>query len=234
MEPVRHIRSSTVVLPEADIDTDQIFPARFLTTTSGAGFADMLFADWRFDTAGRPRPEFALSRPEAAGCEILVAGPNFGCGSSREHAPWALRDFGFRAVVSTSIADIFFSNALKNGLVPVRVDSATHAWLAANPGAAIEIDVAAGLVRLPDGRAAEFHIDPFARYCLLNGTDELGHLLEREGIEAPHLADAEREERALRLHELEALVALTVVVGAEDQDRLALGLPGQEMQELQR
>ncbi len=122
MEPVRLIRSRTVVLPEPDIDTDQIFPARFLTTTSGGGFAEMLFADWRFDAAGRPRPEFALNRPEAAGCQVLVAGPNFGCGSSREHAPWALRDFGFRAVISTSIADIFFSNALKNGLVPVRIE----------------------------------------------------------------------------------------------------------------
>ena len=179
MGPLKLIRSRTVVLPEADIDTDQIFPARFLTTTSGAGFADMLFADWRFDASGRPRPEFALNGPAAAGCEILVTGPNFGCGSSREHAPWALRDFGIRAVVSTSIADIFFSNALKNGLVPVRVDGATHAWLVANPGAAVEIDVAAGQLRLPDGRAAAFHIDPFARHCLVNGIDELGHLLEQ-------------------------------------------------------
>jgi 3-isopropylmalate/(R)-2-methylmalate dehydratase small subunit len=191
MEPVRLLRSRTVVLPEADIDTDQIFPARFLTTTSGAGFADMLFADWRFDAGGRSRPGFALNRPEAAGCEILVAGPNFGCGSSREHAAWALRDFGFRAVVSTSIADIFFSNALKNGLVPVRVDDATHAWLVANSGAAVEIDVAAGRVRLPDGRAAGFRIDPFARHCLLNGTDELGHLL----AQLPAIEAWERRQR---------------------------------------
>jgi 3-isopropylmalate/(R)-2-methylmalate dehydratase small subunit len=176
MEPLRLIRSRTVVLPAADIDTDQIFPARFLTTTGGSGFADTLFADWRFDAAGRPRAEFALNRPEAAGCQVLVAGPNFGCGSSREHAPWALRDYGFRAVVSTDIADIFFSNALKNGLLPVRIDPATQTWLVANPGAEVEIDVAAGELRLADGRAARFQIDPFARHCLLNGIDELGYL----------------------------------------------------------
>jgi 3-isopropylmalate/(R)-2-methylmalate dehydratase small subunit len=179
MEPVRVIRSRTVVLPEADIDTDQIFPARFLTTTGGSGFADMLFADWRFDSGGRPRPDFALNRPEAAGCRILVAGPNFGCGSSREHAPWALRDFGFRAVISTSIADIFFSNALKNGLVPVRIDGPTHGWLVANPGVEIEVDVEAGEVRLPGGRLAPFAIDPFARHCLVRGIDELGFLLSQ-------------------------------------------------------
>ena len=179
MQPVRLIRSRTVVLPEANIDTDQIFPARFLTTTGGSGFADMLFADWRFDKAGRPRPDFALNRPEAAGCEILVAGRNFGSGSSREHAPWALRDYGFRAVVSSSIADIFFSNALKNGLVPVRVDEATHAWLLANPGAEIEIDIAAGKLRRPDGGSADFALDPFARQCLVEGVDELGYLLSK-------------------------------------------------------
>ncbi len=177
--PVRHIRSCTVVLPEADIDTDQIFPARFLTTTAGGGFADMLFADWRFDVDGKPRSSFVLNRPEAAGCAILVAGPNFGCGSSREHAPWALRDFGIRAVISTSIADIFFSNALKNGLVPVRIDDASHAWLVANPGVEVEVDVEAGLVRLPGGREAPFAIDPFARHCLVHGLDELGYLLSR-------------------------------------------------------
>jgi len=179
MEAIRLICSRTVVLPEADIDTDQIFPARFLTTTSGSGFADMLFADWRFDAGGHPRPKFALNQPQAAGCEILVAGPNFGCGSSREHAPWALRDYGFRAVVSTSIADIFFSNALKNRLLPVRIDQATHAWLLANPGAEIEIDVDEGRVRLPGGRKTPFTIDPFARHCLLNGIDEMGHLLSQ-------------------------------------------------------
>jgi 3-isopropylmalate/(R)-2-methylmalate dehydratase small subunit len=187
MEPLRLIRSRTVVLPQADIDTDQIFPARFLTTTSGSGFADRLFADWRFDAAGRPRPDCVLNRPESAGCQVLVAGANFGCGSSREHAAWALRDFGFRAVVSTSIADIFLSNAQKNGLVPVRIDAATQAWLVAHPGAPVEVDVAAGQLRLPDGRAAAFPLDPFARKCLLEGLDELGYLLSQlpliEGFE---------------------------------------------------
>jgi 3-isopropylmalate/(R)-2-methylmalate dehydratase small subunit len=179
MEALRIIRSRTVVLPTADIDTDQIFPARFLTTTQGGGFADMLFADWRFDAAGRPRAEFVLNRPEAAGSQVLVAGPNFGCGSSREHAAWALRDFGFRAVVSTSIADIFFSNALKNGVVPVRTEAEPHAWLLAHPGAEVVVDVEAGELRLPDGRTAPFAIDPFARRCLLQGVDELGYLLSQ-------------------------------------------------------
>ena len=179
MEPLRLIRSRTVVLPEADIDTDQIFPARFLTTTEARGFADMLFADWRFDADGKPRPSFALNRSEAAGCQVLVAGPNFGCGSSREHAAWAIRDFGIRAVVSTSIADIFSSNALKNGLLPVRIDAGPHAWLVANPGAEVEVDVAVGELRLPGGLAAPFAIDPFARHCLLNGIDELGYLLSQ-------------------------------------------------------
>jgi 3-isopropylmalate/(R)-2-methylmalate dehydratase small subunit len=197
MEPVRLIRSCTVVLPEADIDTDQIFPARFLTTTSGGGFADMLFADWRFDAAGRPRPELALNRPAAAGWRIRVAGPNFGCGYAREPAPGALRAYGFRAVISTSIADIFLSNALKNGLVPVRVDAGAHGWLVANPGAEVEVDVAAGEVRLPGGRAAPFQIDPFARHCLLNGVDELGYLLSQlpaidawdEGVRPLHIRE---------------------------------------------
>lgn len=176
---IRHIRSRTVVLPVADIDTDQIVPARFLTITSRAGLGRALFVDWRLDASGRPRPEFALNRPEAAGCSILVAGPNFGCGSSREHAPWALVDAGFRAIISTSIADIFLSNALKNGLVPVCVDEASHAWLMSHPGAEVEIDVAGGRVRLPDGREAVFALDPFARHCLVQGVDELGYLLSR-------------------------------------------------------
>lgn len=179
MEPLRHIRSRTVVLPQADVDTDQIFPARFLTTTSGSGFAQMLFADWRFDADGQPRPEFVLNRPEAAECRVLVAGPNFGCGSSREHAAWALRDFGIRAVVSASIADIFFTNALKNGVVPVRIGPGAHGWLLAHPGANVEVDVEQGVLRLPDGRTASFSIDAFARHCLMNGVDELGFLLSR-------------------------------------------------------
>ena len=179
MQAIKCIRARTVVLPAADVDTDQIIPARFLTTTTREGLGRALFADWRFDAGGKPRPEFVLNRPEAAGCEILVAGRNFGCGSSREHAPWALRDFGIRAVISTAIADIFFSNALKNGLLPVVVDDEMHGWLLAHPGASVEIDVEATTLTLPDGRGVKFPLEAFARHCLLHGVDELGYLLSR-------------------------------------------------------
>jgi 3-isopropylmalate/(R)-2-methylmalate dehydratase small subunit len=189
VQAIRQISSRTVVLPRVDVDTDQIFPARFLTTTSREGLGDALFADWRFDSAGRRRPEFVLNQPEAQGCSILVAGRNFGGGSSREHAAWALLDHGIRAVISTSIADIFFSNALKNGLVPVRIDEATHAWLLAHPGAEVTVEVGEGTVTLPDGRRAGFPLDPFVRHCLLHGVDELGYLLGRlPEIEAWELA----------------------------------------------
>ena len=186
MQAIHRIRSRTVVLPAADVDTDQIIPARFLTTTIRDGLGRALFADWRFDSNGHPRPEFVLNRPETAGCEILVAGRNFGCGSSREHAPWALHDFGIRAVISTSIADIFFNNSLKNGLLPVLVDEGTHSWLLANPGADVEIDLEAATVTLPDGRRAGFPIDAFARHCLLHGVDELGYLLSQHAAIAAH------------------------------------------------
>ena len=177
MEPVRLIRSRTVVMPSTNIDTDQIIPARFLTTTTREGLGASLFADWRYDASGAPRSDFILNRPEARGCEVLVAGRNIGCGSSREHAPWALLDYGFRAVVSTEIADIFRSNSLKNGLLPVVVDETTHQWLLAHPQAEVEIDLAATVLRLPDGREARFPVDAFARYGLMNGVDELGYLL---------------------------------------------------------
>ena len=153
--PSRSSARGTVVLPTTNIDTDQIIPARFLTTTTRDGLGAALFADWRYDEEGRPRPGFALNLPGAQGSRILVAGRNFGCGSSREHAPWALLDYGFRAVVSTEIADIFRSNCLKNGLLPVVVDEETHRWLLEHPGAALEIDLAAASVRLPDGRARD-------------------------------------------------------------------------------
>ena len=179
MQAIHHIRSRTVVLPATDVDTDQIIPARFLTTTSRDGLGSSLFADWRFDANGHPRPDFVLNRPETAGCAILVAGRNFGCGSSREHAPWALHDFGIRAVISTAIADIFFNNSLKNGLLPVLVDDDTHGWLLAHPGAAVDIDVEATTVTLPDGRCVKFPLEAFARHCLLHGVDELGYLLSR-------------------------------------------------------
>ena len=179
MDPITVIRSRTAVMPSSNIDTDQIIPARFLTTTTRDGLGAALFADWRYGADGRPNPEFVLNRPEAQGCAILVAGRNIGCGSSREHAPWALLDFGFRAVISTEIADIFRNNSLKNGLLPVVVDEATHAWLVANPGAEVEIDLPSTTLRLPDGRSVSFPVEAFARYCLMNGVDELGYLLKQ-------------------------------------------------------
>jgi 3-isopropylmalate/(R)-2-methylmalate dehydratase small subunit len=179
MQPIRTFSSRTVVLPYTNIDTDQIIPARFLTTTTKEGLGKQAFADWRYDASGAPKADFLLNRPEAAGCTILVAGRNFGCGSSREHAPWALLDYGFRAVVSTEIADIFRSNSLKNGLLPIAVDEKTHAWLLANPGASVKVDLQASTLTLPDGAAVEFPIEAFARYCLLNGVDELGFLLQQ-------------------------------------------------------
>ncbi len=178
--PISSVRSRTLVLPASNIDTDQIIPARYLTTTTREGLGEHLFADWRYAPDGSPRADFALNRVDAATHRILVAGRNFGCGSSREHAPWALVDYGFQAVVSTEIADIFRTNALKNGLVPVVVDDATGAWLLEHPGVEITIDLAASTLALPDGRAVRFPLESFARYCLLNGIDELGYLLSRE------------------------------------------------------
>ncbi len=180
MERMDIITSKTVVLPVENVDTDQIIPARFLKATSKVGLGTKLFADWRFDADGKPKADFILNRPEAAGASILVAGDNFGCGSSREHAPWALVDYGFRAVISTSIADIFRNNSLKNGFIPVVVDAASHAKLLAAPGATITISVKDRTVTLPDGAKVSFPIDPFARYCLLQGVDELEFLLSQE------------------------------------------------------
>ncbi len=179
MEPFKSLKSRTVVMPAANIDTDQIIPARFLTTTTRAGLGAHLFADWRYDGAGRPRPDFVLNRPEADGCRILVAGRNFGCGSSREHAPWALTDYGFRAVVSTEIADIFRNNALKNGLLPVLVERSVSDWLLAHPGSELALDVATRTLTLPTGARVEFPLEAFAQHCLLEGVDELGYLLAR-------------------------------------------------------
>jgi 3-isopropylmalate/(R)-2-methylmalate dehydratase small subunit len=185
MKAIEVLRSRTVVLPASNIDTDQIIPARFLTTTTREGLGRSLFADWRYDGQGAVRPDFVLNRPEAHGCQILVAGRNFGCGSSREHAPWALLDYGIQAVVSTEIADIFRSNSLKNGFIPVVVDETTSSWLIANPGADVTIDVASTTLTLPTGVSVKFPLEAFSRYCLLNGVDELGFLLERRSdIEA--------------------------------------------------
>lgn len=180
IEPFSVLNSRTVVLPVDNVDTDQIIPARFLTTTQRSGLGRHLFADWRRDADNRPREDFVLNRPEAAGARILVAGRNFGCGSSREHAPWALLDHGFRAVISTEVADIFRSNALRNGLLPVVLDADAHGWLLGHPGIELCIDLQACEVRFPDGRRATFVVEPFARHCMLHGVDPLGWLLGRE------------------------------------------------------
>ena len=176
MQPMTSVRSQTVVLPFTNVDTDQIIPARFLTTTTKEGLGRQLFSDWRYRADGTPIPDFVLNRPEAVGCEVLVAGRNFGCGSSREHAPWALLDYGIRAVISTEIADIFRGNALKNGLLPVTVDEPTAAWLLEHPGASVTIDLETTRLTLPTGDSIEFPIEAFARHCLLHGIDELGYL----------------------------------------------------------
>ena len=189
MQPIRRITSKTVVIASSDIDTDQIIPARFLTTTTKEGLGKQLFADWRYQSDGSPKGEFVLNRPEARGAEILVTGRNFGCGSSREHAPWALLDYGFRAVVSTEIADIFRGNSLMNGLLPIVVDEQTSQWLLHHPGAQVDIDLESMRLTLPTGTSVAFPIEPFARHCLLNGVDELGYLRSK-------LNDIERFEAA--------------------------------------
>src|ERR1700682_6341770 len=182
MEPFRKLESRTVVIARADIDTDQIISARFLKGTTRPGLGRHLFAEWR------ALPGFPLDGREAAGAQVLVAGPNFGCGSSREHAPWALLDHGFRAVVSSSIADIFRSNPLKNGLLPVVVDPTTHSRLLSTPGVRVTIDLEARSIAF-DGVRAIFPVDPFSRRCLLDGTDELGFLLAQEAAIAAHEAE---------------------------------------------
>ena len=186
MDPIRIITSRTVVLDRDDVDTDQVIPARFLTVTEKQGLGRSLFADWRFDGEGRPRADFVLNRPEAEGCRVLVVGKNFGCGSSREHAPWALHDFGFRAVVGASFADIFRNNALKNGLVPVVVPDDLRRRLVASPGAEVTIDLGERTITLPDGTRAVFPIEPFSRYCRMEGVDELEFLLAQAEAIAAH------------------------------------------------
>jgi 3-isopropylmalate/(R)-2-methylmalate dehydratase small subunit len=176
MKPVKIVQSRTVVLPTKDIDTDQIIAARFLTTTSRDGLGKNLFYDLRYDSDGNEKPDFVLNKPESEGCRILVGGNNFGCGSSREHAPWALLDYGFTAVISTEIADIFRNNALKNGLLAIVVDAQTQKWLLDNPGADVSIDVAAATLTLPDETIVEFALDGFAQQCLIEGIDQLGFL----------------------------------------------------------
>jgi len=180
MTAIKQFTSRTVVLRERNIDTDQIIPARFLTTTERNGLGRFAFNDWRYLADGSPNPEFALNRPENKDSAILVAGRNFGCGSSREHAPWALTDLGLRAVISSQIADIFRSNALKNGLLPIVLDEAIVDELLDQPGIELSIDVAERSVTLPDGRRFEFPLDTFAQTCLLQGVDQLGYLLKQQ------------------------------------------------------
>jgi 3-isopropylmalate/(R)-2-methylmalate dehydratase small subunit len=175
------LTSHVAALPVNDIDTDQIIPARFLKVTDKAGIGANLFADWRYLPDGSPNPDFVLNRPESQGAQILLTGHNFGCGSSREHAPWALLGHGFRAVISTSFADIFRNNALKNGLLPVMVEPEVHAALmaqsTAGPALVVTIDLAEQVLALPGGEQVTFPIDPFSKTCLLNGIDQLGYLL---------------------------------------------------------
>ena len=192
MEPVKIIRSKTLVMPFEDIDTDQIIPARFLTTTTKTGLGTKLFNDWRYAADGSPKPDFVLNTPAAQGAQILVGGRNFGCGSSREHAPWALTDLGLRAIVSSEIADIFRNNSLKNGLLPIVLPEEIVQSLMERPDDELTIDVAARELRAPDGSVFGFPLDAFAQTCLLEGVDELGYLLARhtdiETYEATHHA----------------------------------------------
>jgi 3-isopropylmalate/(R)-2-methylmalate dehydratase small subunit len=184
LEPITRFEGPAVAIGRDNIDTDQIIPARFLKTTSKLGLDKQLFNDWRYDPQGNPNPDFILNQPRAAGAQVLLAGDNFGCGSSREHAPWALTQFGFRAVISTSFADIFKQNSLKNSLLPIVVPANVHAELfaalAANPGATVKIDLAAQTLTTPAGRTVEFPVDAFSRHCLLEGVDELGYIMQHE------------------------------------------------------
>jgi 3-isopropylmalate/(R)-2-methylmalate dehydratase small subunit len=181
VKPFTNFESRLVKLPVNNIDTDQIIPARFLKTTSKEGLDKNLFYDWRYDANGNPNPDFILNQPAAQGAQVLLAGDNFGCGSSREHAPWALTQFGFRAVISTSFADIFRQNSLKNALLPIVVPSEVHgALFAASPDATVKIDLEKCTLTTPDGHAVQFTIDEFSQHCLLEGVDELGYILSQE------------------------------------------------------
>jgi 3-isopropylmalate/(R)-2-methylmalate dehydratase small subunit len=193
MIPFTNFESQMVPLPLNNVDTDQIIPARFLKTTSKLGLDKQLFNDWRYDAAGKPNPEFVINRPESQGVEVLLAGDNFGCGSSREHAPWALTQWGFRAVISTSFADIFKQNSLKNSLLPIEVPKDVHAELFAAPaGATVKIDLPNQTLTTPSGRVVNFPVDEFSKHCLVKGVDELGYILEQSpeiaAYEATHPA----------------------------------------------
>ncbi len=184
MEKFTAFTGRIVALPIENIDTDQIIPARFLKTTSKAGLGDQLFFDWRYDAEGKPKPDFILNTPEGRAAQILLAGDNFGCGSSREHAPWALLQYGFRAVISTSFADIFRGNALKNSLLPIAVPLEAHQALfdalAKNPALTVAVDLRQQQLTVPDGSKVHFPVDEFAKHCMLEGIDELGYILQQK------------------------------------------------------
>ncbi len=192
MEKFTPFESRMVLIARDNVDTDQIIPARFLKTISKVGLGDQLFCDWRYDAEGKPKPDFVLNKPESKGRQVLLAGDNFGCGSSREHAPWALTQYGFRAVISTSFADIFKGNSLKNSLLPIVVPPDVHAELMKNPEAPVKVDLASQTLTLASGRSVEFPVDDFAKHCLLEGIDELGYMLQQEpaiaAFEAAHPA----------------------------------------------
>jgi 3-isopropylmalate/(R)-2-methylmalate dehydratase small subunit len=178
LEKITRVAGRGVHVPGNDIDTDRIIPARFLTTTERSGLGKLCFHDWRYQADGSDNPAFPLNQPQAQQCSIVVAGRNFGCGSSREHAPWALLDYGVQAVLCSEIADIFRNNALKNGLLAIVVDELEHRWLLKHPGIELVIDVREQFIALPDGGHIRFQLEPFARHCLLNGVDQLGYLLQ--------------------------------------------------------
>lgn len=180
MEKFVPFESSMVVMPIDNIDTDQVIPARFLKKTDMVGWGDLLFNDWRYESDGTPKPDFVLNQESAKSAKVLLAGDNFGCGSSREHAPWALTQYGFRAILSTSFADIFKSNSLKNSLLPIVVSPEVHQKLLAMPEGSVKVDLASQTLTLPDGTTAEFPVDSFSKQCMLNGVDELGFILQHD------------------------------------------------------
>lgn len=179
-QPLKTVTSRTLVLPRANIDTDQIMPAKFLSMTTKAGLGEHVFANLRYDDSGE-LTDHELNSEVGKACEILVAGHNFGCGSSREHAPWGLTDYGFRVVISSEIADIFRGNSLKNGLLPIVIDKRAHQWLLDNPGAEVTVDLETCEVRLPrNGGTYSFGVDAFSRHCLMEGVDEMGYLQNQD------------------------------------------------------
>jgi 3-isopropylmalate/(R)-2-methylmalate dehydratase small subunit len=192
MERFTPFESKMVLIARDNVDTDQIIPARFLKTISKVGLGDQLFCDWRYDAEGNPKADFVLNKPESKSRQVLLAGDNFGCGSSREHAPWALTQYGFRAVISTSFADIFKNNSLKNSLLPIVVPPDVHAELLKNPEAPVKVDLASQTLTLASGRRVEFPVESFAKHCLLEGIDELGYIEQQEpaiaAFEAAHPA----------------------------------------------